>query len=79
MFISPKAHFILLMYTQKEKKMGIEPPSTTTILSQDSVHAIMTTVFLHFIYVNLLLVVLMMYYHMNKQNIANDFISQLQD
>jgi hypothetical protein len=67
------------MYTQKEKKMGIEPPSTTTILSQDSVHAIMTTVLPHFIYVNVLLVVLMMYYHMNKQNIANDFISQLQD
>jgi hypothetical protein len=58
--------------------MEIEPPSTTTIISQDSAHAIMTTALPHFIYINLVHIVLMMY-HMNKQNITDDFISQLQD
>jgi Na+/H+ antiporter NhaC len=47
--------------------LEIEPPSTTTIISQDSAHAIMTTALPYFIYVNLVLIVLMMY-HMNKHN-----------
>jgi hypothetical protein len=45
--------------------MEIEPPSTTTIISQDSAHAIMSTALPHFIYVNLVHIVLMMY-HMSE-------------
>ena len=57
--------------------MEIEPPSTTTIISQDSAHAIMTTALPHFIYVNLVLIVLMMY-HMNKHNIANGSTAEIE-
>jgi hypothetical protein len=54
---------------KEKKKQEIEPPSTTTIISQDSAQAIMTTALSHFIYVNLVYIVLM-FVSMDKRVIS---------